>query len=387
MHVLWMNESATFAGGCEQYIHRTVQLLRDRGIRSSLLYEPSGGADPAYLRAFAGAYPRVDLGGQLADLDADLVYVHRTGRGVPWRALAASGLPRVRFFHDHQLFCLRGSKYTTLGRRTCTRTLGPACYPCLGFVNRSTSWPGVRLTRVGRLRAEQAEQFDFEGFVTGSAYMAEHVAAHGFDRTRCHVLPLFCPPPAPSPPVTREPDLLLFVGALLRGKGLDILFQALTRMRRSARLVVVGGGRQEALHRSWCSRLGLTGRVKFAGPVSGADLGSYYERAACLVFPSRSPETFGLVGVEAMSHATPVIASAVGGVHEWLVEGETGLTFASGDAQALAAAVDRLLDDPPFARQLGEEGRRVYERRFRPERHVDALVKLFTSLIRPKPLA
>jgi len=323
-----------------------------------------------------------DLARQVEAIAPDLVYVHRLPGAGPAAALSRASTPTFRFFHDHQLFCLREHKYTTIGHRTCTRTIGPACYPCLGFVNRSKGWPGLELRTVANVRREQTANHGLTGFVVGSRYMAEHVAAHGFDRGRIHVVPLFADPPAAHGQEERDGHLLLFVGQIVRGKGLDLLLRALARCRAPFRLVVAGGGRQEALHRQLAASLGLADRIAWAGVLPAEEVESLYRRAACVVVPSRRPETFGLVGPEAMRYGTPVIATTIGGVGEWLVHGETGLGVPSGDPQALASAIERLLGDPVLWERLSRGARALYEARFRPERHVDALLTLFRTAAR-----
>ncbi len=113
--------------------------------------------------------------------------------------------------------------------------------------------------------------------------------------------------------------------------------------------------------------------VHFLGPVLGDALVEEYCRAGVAVLPSvevdlygkRYPksEILGLVLLEAMACETPVVCSAIGGMPELVIDGETGLLVPPGDSAALGAAVERLLDDVPLARRLGEAGReRVLER-------------------------
>ncbi|NOK18545.1 glycosyltransferase family 4 protein [Corallococcus carmarthensis] len=384
LRVAWLNEGATPVGGAERYVRETARELGGRGVESLLFYDVNVTPDPhpVMQEPFEGVFPIVDLARQLRELAPDVVYVHQLASLTAQRALLDSPAPVVRFFHDHRLFCLREHKYTVLGKETCTRTVGAACYPCLGFLGRSEAWPGVKLASLRGLRAEQALAQRHHAFVVGSRYMAEHVVAHGFERERMHVIPLYAQvPPAPRPPVARESDLLLFAGQLTAGKGLDVLLQALARTTRPCRLAVVGKGRQEAESRAMVDGLGLSGRVSFLGSMAPEALSSLYRRAACVVFPSRAPETFGLVGVEAMAHGTPVIASRVGGVGEWLTD-ETGLGVRPNDPLELAAAIDWMMAGPDPRGRLGENALRAYQERFTPERHVTRLLALLESVAR-----
>ena len=83
-----------------------------------------------------------------------------------------------------------------------------------------------------------------------------------------------------------------------------------------------------------------------------------------------------------MRHGLPVIATAVGGMNEWLDDGHNGLAVPSGDAGALAGAVERLLGDPALAATMGEAGRQRLATAFRAEDHVEGLIDLFASYSR-----
>ncbi len=383
LQVVWINELAVPIGGAERYVAATADLLRASGVRSVLLYGAASGVGPEMARSFDGVFPMIALGRQLEALRPDLVYAHQLGdRGVV-DVLAECGLPVLRFLHDHKLFCLREGKFTTLGGQTCTRTIGLGCYPCLGFARRSASWPGVRLQTVGDLRGQQDANRRLAGLVVGSEYMASHAEAHGFERSRIHVLPLWAPEPRPAPgQIHREPDLLLTAGQLIRGKGHDVLLEAMAKTTRPARLAIAGDGRLADDLRRRADTLGLGARVTFLGRIPEDELAVWYRRASALVLPTRAPETFGLVGVEAASHGTPVIASRVGAIPEWLEDGRSGRLVPPNDPDALARAIDELLGDPALARAMGERGRAIHRARYLPVHHLAGLLALFEKSAR-----
>ncbi len=151
------------------------------------------------------------------------------------------------------------------------------------------------------------------------------------------------------PDVTVEPDdppHVLFVGRLSEEKGVLELVEA----ARDLPLVVVGDGP-------------LRDRVPGAlGFVPPARLGAYLDRAAVVVCPSRR-EGYGVVCRQAMAHGRPVVATAVGGLVEAIVDGESGLLVPPGDVTALRAAIERLLGDAGLRTRLGAAAReRVRER-------------------------
>ncbi|MCS7008081.1 MAG: glycosyltransferase family 4 protein, partial [Gaiellaceae bacterium] len=136
----------------------------------------------------------------------------------------------------------------------------------------------------------------------------------------------------------REPRLLC-VGRLIPVKGHLVLLRALARARLrlpALTLDLAGHGPLEPALRELVRELGLGGAVRFLGFVSPVQ--AAIERAAVVVVPSLG-EGFGMVALEAMERARPVIASAVGGLPEIVALGETGLVVPAWDANALAEAI------------------------------------------------
>ena len=100
-----------------------------------------------------------------------------------------------------------------------------------------------------------------------------------------------------------------------------------------------------------------------------------------VVVPSTWPEPFGMVGIEAMAYGKPVIAFDVGGISEWLKDGETGFLVKLRDEVALAETLNLLLGDHSLAIRMGSKGREAVEKRFTPETHVDELLGRFQKEI------
>jgi glycosyltransferase involved in cell wall biosynthesis len=133
---------------------------------------------------------------------------------------------------------------------------------------------------------------------------------------------------------------------------------------------------------AYVRELGVEEAVRFLGfvsPVSRA-----FEDAAIAVVPSLG-EGFGMVALEAMERARPVIASAVGGLPEIVAEGETGLVVPASDADALAEAIVALASDLPRAEAMGAAGRERALREFTPERCVERTEELYARALEPTP--
>jgi glycosyltransferase involved in cell wall biosynthesis len=164
-------------------------------------------------------------------------------------------------------------------------------------------------------------------------------------------------------PVSQEIPLLLFSGRLIERKGVDFLLRAMPTIlsRQKVRLVITGDGHCRPEWESLARSLGLGGAVAFAGFVSNAELSSLFRSCSIYVHPAiydskGDTEGQGVVLVEALSNRRPVVASAVGGIVDVIKDGQTGILVPEKNPDAIAKAVLRLIEDPEYARQLGERG-------------------------------
>jgi glycosyltransferase involved in cell wall biosynthesis len=165
---------------------------------------------------------------------------------------------------------------------------------------------------------------------------------------------------------------LLSVGRLIKRKGLEYLIEAveiLIKKNRALTLTIVGDGDQrEHLHRLVVSKK-LEGVVKMAGKVSHEELQKCYEDCDLFLFPSIVDDTgdtegLGVVVLEAMSYGKPVIASHVGGIVDIIQDNVTGLLVKEKDPISLAAAIERLLNNPTLVEQIRQNGFDLLEKQF-----------------------
>jgi glycosyltransferase involved in cell wall biosynthesis len=193
-----------------------------------------------------------------------------------------------------------------------------------------------------------------------STALAEEARALGAQEVR--VIPSGVDLPAE---VGREasPSEVLYVGRLSEEKGVLELVAATVGMR----LVVAGDGP-------------LRERVPGAlGFVPHHELSPLYARAAVVACPSRR-EGFGVACAEAMAHGRPVVASAVGGLLDLVVDGETGLLVPPGDADALRAGLARVLDDAQLRRSMGAAARKRAEEKLSWDRVTLATLAAYGDL-------
>lgn len=166
----------------------------------------------------------------------------------------------------------------------------------------------------------------------------------------------------------------------MREKGLDLLFDALARLTGEWTCTVVGEGIASVKARSQARERGLADRVTFAGWLNDGALADAFDQASVVVVPSRWPEPFGIVGIEAMAHGRPVVAFRVGGVPDWLDDGVTGWAVAPGDVAAFADRLGWTLDHPDEAAAMGARGRVRVERDFLARGHLAKLMPIYQQL-------
>jgi PEP-CTERM/exosortase A-associated glycosyltransferase len=159
-----------------------------------------------------------------------------------------------------------------------------------------------------------------------------------------------------------------FVGSFYAYEGLDLLLEALpaiTERRPDIRVLMVGGGPQEAHLRQQAARLGLEDCVVFAGRVPHQEVSRYYDLIDILAYPRHPIRLTELVTplkpLEAMAQGKLFVASDVGGHRELVEHNKTGILFKAGDRQRLAEAIVELLNDRQCWPELKANGRHYVE--------------------------
>jgi glycosyltransferase involved in cell wall biosynthesis len=177
-----------------------------------------------------------------------------------------------------------------------------------------------------------------------------------------------------------EPRLLC-VGRLIPIKGHIVLLRAFAEARREVpglQLEIAGRGPLEPALRALAKELEVEDAVRFLGHV--APIQRAIEQAAAVVVPSMG-EGFGMVALEAMERARPVIAAEIGGLGELVEDGVTGVLVPAGEAEPLARAIVRLASNLDLAAEMGNAGRRRAVEQFLQERCTDRTELLYEEAL------
>jgi glycogen synthase len=180
---------------------------------------------------------------------------------------------------------------------------------------------------------------------------------------------------------------LLYIGRLEPEKGVHTAVNALNYLNNlgvhSARLNIYGRGDStyESRLRSLVKELHLDNSVFFRGAIPHQQVPQVIARHDVLVFPSEWQEPFARTVLEAMAAGLVVVGTTTGGTKEILVDGKTGLTFPAGDAEQLAAQIQRLAQNPGLRNTLADAGQRCVIENYTLSRMVDQLEKNLSDMV------
>jgi|GEM_PF-379584 len=385
--ILMVNTQRGFIGGVERMMLKMVALMTEMKWQVYGLFEQGDTPDASFDDAFHEI--NVFKGSSLANLighyqseGIDAVCIHKCSNST-WIRELRQAFPTAIVVHDHDYYCPRKHKYFPFRRINCHLPHHPlTCFICspvhrnsLGKYSLSSILEPAGLKR-------EAAMCDISFVLSG--FMRDNLIQNGWSKDKIKLLvPHQDVAAAFTKPPTDIPQLL-YVGQLIRGKGVDLLLRALAKLDRPFHCTIVGRGNDEAYLKDLARHEGISDKISFRGFT--ADIGEYYQQADMAIVPSRWQEPFGLVGLEAFAYQIPVIGFAVGGITEWLKHKVNGLAVREGDTSRLARAIRILIDDPAARKRYAAAGyalihtwftRTAFKESFIP--HLEDLIKQWQS--------
>lgn len=173
--------------------------------------------------------------------------------------------------------------------------------------------------------------------------------------------------------------VILFVGKLIKWKGVDVAIRAMLQLPKSAVLLVVGDGPVELQLRELTTSLKLQDRVQFLG--NRRNVEPFMQAADCFICPSLWGEAVGLVNIEALASGLPVVASRVGGIPEFIDDRITGLLFKPGDDAGMADRLNFLIENPRILKSMSKKARTFAVEKYSIQKRVPDYLELYTSKV------
>ncbi len=292
---------------------------------------------------------RAVLAKVLADIEPDVVVCHNlSGWSISaWDAIRAAGLPVVQILHDQYLTCPRGVRFHK--GRHCEQQ----CAPC-ALLRRSHAEASSEVDAVVGVSRYQLNALLDAGYFIGSQ---NHVVYNGSPMDEV---------PLSLPASGHRPLRFGFIGALTPNKGVEWLIEQFQARGEDASLLIAGRG--DAAYVNQLKSSADPQRVHFVGYRKAAE---FFSEIDVAVVPSLSPESFGLVALEACAHHLPVIASRMGGLTEIVQDGINGLLCSPDQPASLGDAIQRLVRDPALRQCLASRARDVVAPMLSVERMLD----------------
>ncbi|WP_016949043.1 glycosyltransferase family 4 protein [Anabaena sp. PCC 7108] len=347
-------------GGLETYI-------------SSLVNSPIHGVSNRHINSFKN----LDQG------QCKLLHLHDP----EFLAEVSGECPAVFTLHNHSSYCPSGTKYLANRQQKCNRNMHP-----LGC-----TW-GHLVDGCGSRRPQKI----FQGLqnsnnflntakkikipvIANSNFVREQIISNGLSPHQ--VVTLHCGVQRPKYPTAslskeiHQNQRILFVGRIVPDKGIEWLLKALAKTKSHIHLDIAGEGWIKNDMEKLAERMGLNNRIIWHGWCHKEKLETLYQHCLAVVFPSLWPEPAGLVTLEAYARYRPIIASAVGGIPEYVQDGQTGILIPANHIQKLADAINELATNYHKSRLMGEQGRHWFEQEFTLDIHIQRLEKIYTKTI------
>lgn len=368
MRIAFVNSKYGFGGGVEKYIYQTGKLLQEYKYKICGIFENKEKDDSRFNEVFSNFLIYNNHSVEAIESvcgKIDFVFIHKiTDLGLLEKL--KQSYPTILLVHDHDYYCFRRHKYFPVTRINCNRPFNFIyCSICSGLIEKSDGiFPIKPINSLARARMLKSIR-GIDRFIVLSQYMKNNLIMNGFPTEKISKIYPFIKRGEKRSYEVHNPARILYVGQIIRGKGVDLLLEACKMLRNSFTLNILGKGNDSEHIKARIEELGLEDRITMVGFTYDVD--RYYREADLVVVPSRWQEPFGLIGTEAFNQCKPVVGFDVGGITEWLHNGENGVAAAEGDVAGLAAGIDYLIEHPEEAEAMGLAGYRLLEKAYKPE--------------------
>ena len=374
--ILFISDFAGFIGGTEKYIYSVAKLLKENGFVCDMIYRKKTLKFEIFKSVFENCLDWKSAE-NLKEMKYEIATMHRT-EDADFLEYALDNFSPTLFVHDHTYVCPKGYKYYPYKRINCERKYCRiACGLCsLAVPPRHFADGFSELFKRSFLEMPKLNSvaMRFRNFVVISNFMRNELLKNGIDATRIHLLPAFVESFSQTKKDTEKPLKILFAGQHVISKGLHLLLESVAKMKEDFFLTILGNGARTPYFKELANELKLNEKVEFAGFVNNPE--DYYHACDVVVFPSLWQEPFGLVGIEAMANSRCVVGFDVGGVSDWLKDGENGILVKQRDTSAFAFALDKLACDSALREKLGDNGYSFVVKNFSKEKFLKSFLEL-----------
>lgn len=281
-------------------------------------------------------------------------------------------IPLVTTLHDYGFICPK----TSLLKQSavCDEPFTTKCLACgrdqYGVAKSFFTYLAIKLNR-GRLKSVNK-------FIAVSPFVKNvHSKYLGLSDKDIVVLPNFYAPEVSGETTGASnfpEDFILFVGALIPVKGINVLIKAYQKLNTKTKLVLIGARHPDYHYES-------TENILVIENAPQSIVAEAYRGCRFVILPSIWPDPCPTVAFEAMSRKNAIIASRIGGFTDIVVDAKTGTLVSPNDAEGLSEAMRHLLENPEAAEKMGQKGYQRFIKNYTPNVTVPRIEHVYESLI------
>jgi glycosyltransferase involved in cell wall biosynthesis len=387
MKVLHIHDQITNKGGTEVYLADLQKYLPAYGHTSYWLgiqtkddlYVVSEYQGRSVEMAVQGIFNHLEE--WVNSKEIDLICIHNLF-DVDLSRFLVSLRPTIKFSHSPVLVCPGRDKYWRFSQKPCTIPYGVHCFWHIYTEGCSNRHPKRILKAWNYVKDELARARNgYKKVIVMSKYNRERLLECEVPPDKITVNPYFTSYAETVSNADETQDLrFLFIGRIISGKGVPEMLNAvepILKKHSHVKLDIIGDGLQMADARKMVAEKHIEDKVLFHGWLPKEEINKFLANCYLVIFPSIYPESFGIVGIESMMYAKPVVAFDVGGVSTWLEDGETGYLVPSGNTALMSDAVERLLTDKAGYKKMSETARTHAMEKFSQDVHLKKLTQVF----------
>ncbi|MCG6136145.1 MAG: glycosyltransferase family 4 protein [Nostoc sp. LLA-1] len=381
MRILSIHNNYQIRGGEDESRESEERLLREMGHEVDVYQEHNErvaaiGSVPMALRTIWSIESYNIVKEKLRKSAHDLVHIQNFFPLISpsvYYAAKSEGLPVVQTLRNYRLLCPNGLFFRD----------GQVCEDCMGkFVpypgvlhscyreNRPATAVVATMLTAHRAMRTWLEMVDV--YICLTEFARQKFITGGLPAEKIVVKPNFV---HPDPGIGEgSGGYALFVGRLSVEKGLDTLLAAWQLLDKKVPLKIIGDGPLASQVMKSAKKLP---QVEWLGRRPMSEVHKLMGEAMFVIFPSKWYETFGRVAVEAFAKGTPVIAANIGAIAELVDSGRTGLHFAPGDPNDLAAKVQWAIANPTLIAQMRREARAEFEAKYTAQQNYSRIMAIY----------
>ena len=305
----------------------------------------------------------------------DLLHVHQ--QPLLWQVNGEC--PIVFTLHNHSPYCPSGTRYLASSQQPCDRLLSISGCTWGHLIDGCGSRKPQKIVKgfINTFRDKEIILKHQISVIAISQYVKNQLIELGIPQTQIFLLHHGIPTPniefTPISPDTHRQQRILYVGRVVPYKGLDWLLKALAHVNPQIHLDIAGSGWAQSDMKKLAKQLGVDKRITWHGWCNQTQLDTLYEQCIALILPSIWHEPAGLVSLEGYARYRPVIASASGGISDYVLNNKTGILVPPNDVSRLAQAISYLSERYCLCKKMGLEGYELTLSKFSLQNHMHNL--------------